>query len=155
MKPWFSGTLRFQIHSIMLCHSDAWHGNSCTCVYLFYVSVNIKKYIRPIHIPMWINYSPIGCLPRWRIGKCCPHSVGTGKMKCSGWNEVTFAALKGDIDLKARRRRSLPQINWSSRLGARLWTSHSVFGKTTKIAKILNTLAWSRNYYDLSYGRKL
>ena len=45
------------------------------------------------------SYSPIGCLPRWRIGKCSPDMEGTREIKYLGQTRVASAALLEDIDM--------------------------------------------------------
>jgi len=43
--------------------------------------------------------TPIGRLPRWRIGERSPGMVGTGEIKYPGWTKTSTAARQFDIDL--------------------------------------------------------
>ena len=88
--------------------------------------------------PVRSSCSPIGRLPRWRIGECSPDMVGTGEIKYPGRTKLASAALQEDIELsKARGRKPRWQITWSSRLRVRRWASNPSLVKQIQKLKIL------------------
>jgi len=71
-----------------------------------------------LYTPVWSYWSPIGCLPRWRIGECSPDMEGTGEIKYMGQTKTSTAALQlTELSVKARGRKPRKKITWSSRLG--------------------------------------
>jgi len=43
---------------------------------------------------VWSYWSPIGCLPGWRIGEFSPDMEGTGEIKYPGQTKTSTAALR-------------------------------------------------------------
>ena len=56
--------------------------------------------------PVWSYWSPIGCLPGWRIGECSPDMEGTGEIKYPGQTKTSTAALRlteGSVKVRGRK----------------------------------------------------
>ena len=61
---------------------------------------------------MWNYWSPIGCLPRWRIGERLSDIEGTGEIKYSGQTKTSTAALRlTEESVKAKGRKTLKKKN--------------------------------------------
>jgi len=73
-----------------------------------------KIIVPNILIPVWSYWSPIGCLPGWRIGERSPDMEGTGEIKYPGHTKTSTTALQlTEGSVKARGRRPRKQITWS------------------------------------------
>jgi len=87
--------------------------------------------------PVWSYWSPIGCLPRWRIGERSPDMGDTGEIKYPGKTKTSTTALwLAEGSVRARGRKPRRQITWPSRLGVVRGASNPSMEKELKLKKL-------------------